>query len=174
MPLNMKQARQEIQELQLPDFFVELFTGERTLRELGLNAPQQIFNLKNLSRPYRVIPLFEYRNHAYCCEQHPEGPRFIAFDIQQPDDTTVFGKSFQCVLAMLFIDFWQDERNDIVLPMLAEALEFDRFDELLQEIGPANKLATAQWLDWQKRFCKSCEEGEILLWQENSKLDAVA
>jgi SNF2 family DNA or RNA helicase len=163
MPLNIKQARQEIQELRLPDFFVELFKGERTLRELGLNAPQQIFNLKNLARPYRVIPLFEYRDHTHCCEQHPEGPRFIAFDIQQPDHTAIFGKSFQCVLAMLFIDFWQDERNDIVLPMLAEALEFDRFDELLQEIidGEHRVLVFSQFVSMLSLLKEKLNEQQI-------------
>jgi hypothetical protein len=172
--LTRERAKREIQELSLPEFFVDLFRGERTLRELGIAAPEQIFALKKVTRSYHLIPLFEYQNETYCCEEHPEGKRFIAFSLDDFDKTTVFGRSFQCLLAALFIEFWQDERNDVILPMLAEALEFDYFDELVHEIGEANKLPTAQYFEWRTRFCAGCAENEIALWQQAPKLPAVA
>jgi len=172
--LTREQAKREIQELSLPEFFVDLFKGERTLGELGISAPHQIFALKKVARSYPVIPLFEFRNETYCCEQHPEGRRFISINLDDPDKTIVFGASFQCVLAALFIEFWQDERNDVILPMLAESLGFDYFDELVHDIGQANKLPKAQYLEWRTRFCASCADHEVSLWQQTPQLPAVA
>jgi hypothetical protein len=174
MHLTREQAQEEISELLLPDFFLELFAGERTLRELGLSAPEQIFRVRKPSLSYRVTPIFEYNGRAYCCEQHPEGPRFVAVPLDQPGEVIPLGKSFQCVLASLFIDFWQDDRNDLILPMLADTLEFKRFDEFIQEIGAANKLPKAQYLTWRAQFCAKCEENEVPFWSQSMPIGAVA
>jgi len=174
MQITREQAQEQIEDLQLPEFFLELFFGERTLRELGLSAPEQIFRLRNAPLSYRIIPIFEYNGRTYCCEQHPEGPRFVAIPNDEPGDPVPLGKSFQCVLASLFIDFWQDDRNDFILPMLADALEFRRFDELIQEVAAANKLPKAQYLRWRADFCAKCEENEVPFWSQSMPIGAVA
>ena len=174
MHLDRQQSSHEIRELGLPEFFVELFDEQRTLRELEVSAPNGVFQKRNLDRAYHLIPIFEFRGEVFCCEQHPEGARFVAFPLERPGETRVFGRTFQCALAALFIDFWQDERNDLILPMLAESLEFDYLLELLHEIGDANKLPRTEYLDWRARFCKSCGETEIPLWESLPALDAVA
>ena len=174
MHLTREQAQQEIAELQLPEFFLELFAGERSLSELGITPPERVFQLRKIAHSYRLTPIFEYAGRTYCCEHHPEGERFVTLPIDQPGEITVLGRSFQCVLATLFIDFWQDERNDFILPMLAETLEFHRFDELIQEIGAANKMPKTQYFQWRSDFCASCEEDEIARWSPTMPIGAVA
>jgi hypothetical protein len=174
MHITREQAQQEIEDLQLPEFFLELFAGERTLHELGLTAPDQIFRLRKTPHSYRLTPIFEYAGKTYLCEHHPEGRRFVAMCLDQPGGLIVIGKSFQCVLATLFIDFWQDDRNDFILPMLAETLEFMRFDELIDEIGAANKLPKAQYLKWRADFLANCAQNEIPLWSQTMPIGAVA
>jgi hypothetical protein len=172
--LNREQSTREVRELGLPEFFVELFAEQRTLRELEVSAPSAIFETRKLNRSYHLIPIFEFRGQQFCCELHPEGSRFVAFHLERPEETKVFGRRFQCALAALFIEFWQDERNDLILPMLAESLEFDYLSELLEEIGEANKLPRTEYLEWQTRFCAACGENEIPLWENVPALDAVA
>jgi hypothetical protein len=63
------------------------------------------------------------------------------------------------------------------IPLLdreADALEFKRFDELIQEVAAANKLPKAQYLQWRADFCAKCGENEIPFWSQSMPIGAVA
>jgi hypothetical protein len=160
MQLTKAQARRAIEELNLPEVFVALFDGTTTLLELGLSQPVRAFRPFTVRSPGTLIPLFEHRGENYFCETAPEGRRFIAFNLDSPEEVTVFGRSFQCVLAALFMAFWEDERNDYLLPVLADRLEFLYLADLLDDLSIARKLAREPYLTWRRKFWAECEAAE--------------
>ena len=160
MQLTKPQARLKIEELNLPEVFVALFDGTTKLLELGLSQPVRAFRPFTVRYPGTLTPLFEHHGETYFCETAPEGRRFIAFNLDSPEEVTVFGCSFQCVLAALFMVFWEDERNDYLLPMLADRLEFLYLAELIDDLSTASKLPREPYLIWRRKFWAECEAAE--------------
>jgi hypothetical protein len=160
MQLTKPQARREIEALNLSEVFLQLFDGTTTLLELELRPPVRAFQPCTLRHPATLIPLFEHRGETYFCEARPEGRRFIAFNLDSPEEVTVFGSSFQSVLSALFMAFWEDERNDYLLPMLADRLEFHYLADLLDDLVIASKLAREPFLNWQRKFWAECEAAD--------------
>jgi len=169
----------------------------RVLRQMGVevDCAADISEARSLwqADSYNLVLLDVRREpenvEAFCSEiQDSKTPQRIAYLVGKPEylgalpgieselaEDVSRGKTIWSeVVASLFIDFWQDDRNDFILPMLADALEFRRFDELIQEVAAANKLPKAQYLRWRADFCAKCEENEVPFWSQSMPIGAVA
>ena len=155
--MTKTQARHELVTLDLPEFFLELFDGAATLHGLGLDKPEKGLLWVSETAAASFTPIFEFGGQTYFAVRETTGHQYVALDTASPEIVSVLGTSFQCVLAALFMKWWDDERNDILLPLLAEWLEFDFLADLLAEIGPANGLPTQPFQQWTKDFWARCE-----------------
>jgi hypothetical protein len=88
----------------------------------------------------------------------PRG-RFIGFSLEDPEEITVFGSTFQSVAAALLIQLWEDEKSDKELREIASLLKFRHLDRLLRECESRSRSEnSADYHAWRTRFFESCED----------------
>lgn len=160
MPMTRQESRKELAELQLPVAVLSTFDGQLPHPSLSYRCrdPHYIFSTPTEPDGIHITPLWECGISVTAYQHTQPRGRFITFSLEQPEDVTVLGASFQSVAAALLIVLWEDEVTDDALREIARLLDFHHFDRLLHECESRSRAEVpADYEAWHTRFLESCE-----------------
>ena len=153
-------SRRELLELRLPQSVLAIFDGQPPHSALAYRCrdPQHIFSTPIEPAGGHITPLWECGISVTAYQHSQPRGRFIQFSLNHPENVTVFGASFQPVVAALLITLWEDETSDQELREIASLLEFRHLDRLLRECaGRSRSESSVDYHAWRTRFFESCE-----------------
>lgn len=160
MALIREESRKELLALQLPAAVLAIFDGKPhpSLAYYNCQDPYYIFSTPVEPGGVHITPLWECGISVTAYQHTQPRGRFIKFSLEDPEDVTVFGLTFQSVAAAVLIELWEAEKSDTELREIASLLEFRHIDRLLRECESRSRSESfADYRAWRTRILQSCE-----------------